>query len=79
MTFPCVFGQKPKNTRKSYQKLMFFGQKLKNTRKSHRKLMSFRHLFGLNFEDEGAICGVFPDLMATLDCLQRMGMDVELT
>ena len=38
MTFPCVFGQKPKNTWKS-----------------HRNLMSFRRLFGMNFEDEGAI------------------------
>ena len=35
--------------------LGFWAQKPKNTRKSPRKLMSFRFLFGLNFEDEGAI------------------------
>ena len=35
--------------------LGFWVQKPKNTRKSPRKLMSFRFLFGLNFEDEGAI------------------------
>ena len=33
-----------------------FSQKPKNTRKSHWKLLSFRCLFGMNFEDEGAIC-----------------------
>ena len=34
--------------------LGFWAQKPKNTTKSHQKLMSFRCLFRLNFEDEGA-------------------------
>ena len=51
--------------------LDFWAQKPKNTRKSHRKLMSFRCLFGLNFEDEGATGKVktfwFVKSNATLD------------
>ena len=35
--------------------LGFCAQKPKNTRKSHQQLMSFRCVFGLNLEDEGAI------------------------
>ena len=43
-----------------------FGQKPKNTRKSHRKLMSFPRLFGLNFEDLGAIDETFMELFKAI-------------
>ena len=46
--------------------LGFWAQKPKNTRKSHRKLMSFRRLFRLNFEDEGAICVYFETYLVAI-------------
>ena len=52
--FLVFFVRNLKTQGKVIKSWCLFGQKPKNTRKSHRKLMSFRHLFGLNFEDEGA-------------------------
>ena len=55
MSFPCLFVRNLKTQGKVIKSWCLFGQKPENTRKSHRKLMSFRHLFGLKFEDEVAI------------------------
>ena len=53
-TFLVFLVRNLKTQGKVIKSWCLFGQKPKNTRKSHRKLMSFRRLFGMNFEDEGA-------------------------
>ena len=49
MAFPCVFR--------------YLSSETWNPRKSHQKLMPFRCVFGLNFEDEGATCFWFLEII----------------